>query len=157
MRQVNTMTIQSLLARLNSNHEVSMQENEGFVRIENQANGNYLVLYEEPAWYEGPEKAEYEYIVRFSTQHRHFHDLKSAIDYIMRIVEDKTLAVEFFDLSGNDCFGGDIDREKADPLTAAVLAKFGFAGANIKKCLVEIHSWSGRYDVSRMPVSMLPG
>ena len=151
------MNVQSFLIKLNSKYEVSIQENEGYVRIENKNNGNYLNIYEDIIEYEESNKFEYEYTVQFSTQHRHFNDLKTALDYIVEIVEDNILAIEFFDRKGNDRFGGDIDKQTAAHLTKSTLAKdWGYTCAYIRKFLFEIHSWSGRYDVNRMPVSMLP-
>ncbi len=111
-----------------------------------KTNGNRLLI-QRDEYYTSDDKKETftEYTVCFSTQHRHFGDLKEAIDYACGIFSDKTLALEFYDSDGRDRFGGDIKAgDGRSP--AELMRKFGYTGQYLKGGSCVIHSWSGGSD-----------
>ena len=59
---------------------------------------------------------EYEYIVCFSFQHRHFEDEDDIIAWIRKIITGNTFAIEFFNTEQR-CFGSEIDTEDLQGLT----------------------------------------
>ena len=90
-----------------------------------------------------------EYIVCFSTQHRHFEDLSDAADYVRLILNDEVLPIEFYQ-NGERRFGGDIRRTDFYNLTAEFLSKeFCHSADHISQLEYEIHSWSGKYNIER--------
>lgn len=97
-----------------------------------------------------------EYIVSFKTQHCHFeNDYEEIFEYINNIINDKSFPIEFF-LNNKDLFGGEISKEEYDNISIDSLAKhFGCSEDYILDFSYEIHSWSGKYDVNRIPISIL--
>ena len=72
---------------------------------------------------------EFEFIVYFSFQHRHFEDEDDIVEWIRKIISGSTFAIEFFD-DEQRRFGGDIDAEKLQGLTYEKLEQFtGYYGA----------------------------
>ena len=97
-----------------------------------------------------------EYIVGFSTQHRHIEEPEEAADFVREILLDEALPIEFY-LNGARRFGGDLTREEAAALTVTALAARFMLPADVLKTYdYEITSWSGRFDTGRSPVSALP-
>ena len=98
------------------------------------------------------DEAFVEYIVYFSTQHRHFEDLDDALEYVEAIIADEVLPSEFY-LNGEDCFGGEITRADFEGLSAEFLAAhYGYTVEHLSQFEYEIHSWSGRYNTERRRV-----
>ena len=97
-----------------------------------------------------------EYIITFSTEHRHFeNDFEEIGDYLNSIMNDEILPIEFF-LNGKDFFGGEISKEHFDNLSTKFLSNyFGCSKEYISKLEYEIHSWSGKYDIKKTSVSNL--
>ncbi len=92
-----------------------------------------------------------EYIVEFSTQHRHFEEdeEEEIIDYILSIMRDEVLPIEFF-CNDQRRFGGELDRKKnpcVDP--AKWLADISYDAAQHAAFTYEINSWSGRFDTGK--------
>ncbi len=72
---------------------------------------------------------EFEFIVCFSFQHRHFEDEDDIVEWIRKIISGNTFAIEFFN-DEQRRFGGEIDAEKLQELTYAKLEQFtGYYGA----------------------------
>ena len=90
---------------------------------------------------------EYEYIVCFSFQHRHFEDEDDIIAWIRKIITGNTFAIEFFN-NEQRCFGSEIDTEELQGLTYKKLEQFtGYYG--LTKLLdvadsFKIRSWDGK-------------
>ena len=97
-----------------------------------------------------------EYIISFATQHRHFdNDIEEIEYYLDSIINDNILPIEFF-ISNNDIFGGEISKELFNNLSIKKLANyFNCDEAYISSIDCEIHSWSGKYDIKRLPVKNL--
>ena len=90
-----------------------------------------------------------EYIVCFTTQHRHFEDLSDVAEYIRLILTDEVLPIEFF-LHRERRFDGDIKKTDFYRLTIEILAVYyGYSVEYLSPFEYEIHSWSGRYNVDR--------
>lgn len=90
---------------------------------------------------------EYEYIVFFSFQHRHFEDEDDIIAWIRKIITGNTFAIGFFN-NEQRCFGSEIDTEELQGLTYKKLEQFtGYYG--LTKLLdvadsFKIRSWDGK-------------
>ena len=117
--------------------------------------GAYMEIYREEYPLKDPKGEVYvEYIVYFSTQHRHIEDLSDALEYIRSILTDEVLPVEFY-LHGERRFGGEIQKSDFDSLSTEFLADyFGYSAAYISQFEYEIHSWSGKYNVERQMIKM---
>ncbi len=90
-----------------------------------------------------------EYIVCFSTQHRHLEELDEVEDYVRQILADDVLPIEFY-ARGQRCWGGEIQRADLAGLdTARLSALFGYPKEDLSRFEYEIHSWSGKFDVPR--------
>ena len=71
---------------------------------------------------------EYEFIVCFSFQHRHFEDKDDLIDWIRKIISGNTFAIEFFNNEQRH-FGGEIAAEELQDLSYEILEHFtGYYG-----------------------------
>ena len=71
---------------------------------------------------------EYEFIVCFSFQHRHFEDEDDLVDWIRNIISGNTLAIEFFNNEKRG-FGGEIAAEELQDLSYEKLEHFtGYYG-----------------------------
>lgn len=91
----------------------------------------------------------YEYIVIFTTQHRHFDDLNEVDEYVRRILTDDVLPIEFYK-DGKNKFGGELSKSEFEKLSKRFLAEeFGYTEEYISEFEYEIHSWSGKYDIVR--------
>lgn len=66
---------------------------------------------------------EFEYIVCFSFQHRHFEDKADVVSWIQKIISGKTLAIEFFNHEQR-VFGGEIDADALKELSYHKLERF---------------------------------
>ena len=87
-----------------------------------------------------------QYIVCFSTQHCHFdvNEEDEALEYILAIMEDKVLPLEFY-MDGKRRFGGEIEADDLDKLSVSFLAEWiGFSSDYLLSFDYEIHSWSGK-------------
>ena len=110
-----------------------------------------IEIFEEKYYYSvEPKDGHYvEYIVCFTTQHRHFEDLSDVADYIRLILTDEVLPIEFY-LHGERRFGGEIKKTDFYRLTIEILAGYyGYSVEYLSQFEYEIHSWSGRYNVER--------
>ena len=128
---------------------VTIHENE--LTVTNRQNGKTLTVFTKTSYDKDETDRFTEYIVEFSTQHRHFEDdeEEEIIDYILSIMLDEVLPIEFF-CNGQRRFGGEIDRKKnfgADP--AKWLADIGYDAAQHAAFTYEINSWSGRFDTGK--------
>lgn len=132
---------------------VIIRENE--LTVTNCQNGKTITIFAE-TFYDKEGSAQFsEYIVEFSTQHCHFEDdeEEEIIDYILAIMRDEVLPIEFF-CNGQRRFGGELDRKKnpcADP--AKWLSDNGIDPAQYVAFAYEINSWSGRFDSGRQNLS----
>ena len=97
-----------------------------------------------------------EFIVSFATQHCHFeNDYEEIFEYINNLICDKSFPIEFF-LDNKDILGGEISKEEYDKISIDSLANhFGCSKDYILDFSYEIHSWSGKYDVNRVPINTL--
>lgn len=66
---------------------------------------------------------EYEFIVCFSFQHRHFKDEEDVVEWIREIIDSKKLAIEFFKKEQR-CFGSEIDTAELQDLSYEKLEQF---------------------------------
>ena len=128
---------------------VTIHENE--LTVTNRQNGKTITVFEETFYDKDGAVRFSEYIVEFSTQHRHFEDdeEEEIIDYIQSIMRDEVLPIEFF-CNGQRRFGGELDRKKnsgADP--AKWLDDIGCDAAQYAAFTYEINSWSGRFDTGK--------
>ena len=128
---------------------VIIRENE--LTVTNRQNGRQIQVFRETYKSQDGTDRFTEYIVEFSTQHRHFEDdeEEEIIDYILSIMLDEVLPIEFF-CNGQRRFGGELDRKKnsgADP--AKWLTDVGCDAAQYTPLSYEINSWSGRFDTGK--------
>lgn len=90
---------------------------------------------------------EYEFIVCFSFQHRHFEDGDDLIDWIRKIISGNTFAIEFFN-NEQRRFGGEIDAEELQGLSYKKLEHFtGYYGLTKLFDVVnsfKIRSWDSK-------------
>ena len=140
-----------------SGYDVAFEIKEHELAVVNRGNGNVLSVFEEEAFSLNRKKRFVEYIVAFSTQHRHFdaEDADELLDYIRSILDDRTLPLEFYQ-DEKPRFGGEIQVEDLDLLSVSYLAnEYGFIHADLLSLEYEIHSWSGKYDTGRRRVAGL--
>lgn len=119
--------------------------------LTNTETGESIEIFEEEYDYTvDPKDGLYvEYIVCFTTQHRHFEDLSDVAEYIRLILTDEVLPIEFY-LHGERRFGGEIKKTDFYRLTIEILAGYyGYSVEYLSQFEYEIHSWSGRYNVER--------
>lgn len=90
---------------------------------------------------------EFEFIVCFSFQHRHFEEEDDIIEWIHKIISGNTFAIEFFNHEQRG-FGGEIDAEELQDLTYEKVEQFtGYSG--LTKLLdvadsFKIRGWDGK-------------
>lgn len=119
--------------------------------LTNRETGESIEIFEEEYYNSvDPKDGLYvEYIVCFSTQHRHFEDLSDVVEYIRLILTDEVLPIEFY-LHGERRFGGEIKKSDFDGLSTEFLAGYyGYSVECLSQFEYEIHSWSGRCNVER--------
>ena len=140
-----------------SDYDVTVDATEDCLTIVNKNNGNELTVFMEEYLTQDMKNHFYEYIVQFSTQHCHFEEDEEtvAIGYILSIIDDKILPLEFFS-GDNPRFGGEINIDDLDDLSVSYLSnEYGYDGDYLRQFDYEIHSWSGEYDTGRKRVSDL--
>ncbi len=128
---------------------VIIRENE--LTVTNRQNGKTITVFAETYYDKNGAERFSEYIVEFSTQHRHFEEdeEEEIIDYILSIMRDEVLPIEFF-CNDQRRFGGELDRKKnpcVDP--AKWLADISYDAAQHAAFTYEINSWSGRFDTGK--------
>ena len=128
---------------------VIIRENE--LTVTNRQNGKTITVFAETYYDKAGAVRLSEYIVEFSTQHRHFEEdeEEEIIDYILSIMRDEVLPIEFF-CNDQRRFGGELDRKKnpcVDP--AKWLADISYDAAQHAAFTYEINSWSGRFDTGK--------
>lgn len=131
-----------------TDYNVSVEVKEHELVIVNPDNGNKLHVYEEEYYSQDMTDHFVEYIVGFSTQHRHFDadDEDDILEYILVILNDKVLPFEFY-MDGNRRFGGEIEEDDLEKLSVSFLAQqYGYTSDYLMSFNYEIHSWSGKYD-----------
>ncbi len=112
--------------------------------LTNRDTGESIEIYEERYTSDN----SYEYVVCFSTQHCHFDDIDDAAEYIRLILTDEVLPIEFY-FGGKDYFGGEIRKSDYNKLNKEFLARrFGYDTEYISQFEYEVHSWSGKYNLS---------
>ena len=119
--------------------------------LTNRETRESIEIFEEEYYYSvDPKDGLYvEYIVCFTTQHRHFEDLSDVAEYIRLILTDEVLPIEFY-LHGERRFGGEIKKTDFYRLTVEFLAGYyGYSVEYLSQFEYGIHSWSGRYNVER--------
>lgn len=128
---------------------VIIRENE--LTVTNRQNGKTITVFAE-TFYDKEGSAQFsEYIVEFSTQHSHFEDdeEEEIIDYILAIMRDEVLPIEFF-CNGQRRFGGELDRKKnTDANPTNWLSDISYDAAQHAAFTYEINSWSGRFDTGK--------
>lgn len=140
-----------------SDYNVTVDATEDELTIVNKNNGNKLTVFMEEYLTQDMKDCFYEYIVQFSTQHRHFEEDEEAvvIGYILSIFDDRILPLEFYS-GDNPRFGGEINIDDLDDLSVSYLSnEYGYNGDYLRQFDYEIHSWSGKYDTGRRRVSDL--
>ena len=140
-----------------SGYDVDFESKEHELAVVNRGNGNVLSVFEEESFSLDRKERFVEYIVQFSTQHRHFdaEDADELLEYMRSILDDRTLPLEFY-LDGKPRFGGEFKAEELDRLSVSYLAdEYGFIRADLLSLDYEIHSWSGKYDTGRRRVAGL--
>ena len=128
---------------------VTIHENE--LTVTNRQNGKTITVFAETYYDKDGAVRLSEYIIEFSTQHRHFEEdeEEEIIDYILSIMRDEVLPIEFF-CNDQRRFGGELDRKKnpcVDP--AKWLADISYDAAQHAAFTYEINSWSGRFDTGK--------
>ena len=138
-------------------YDVAVSETEDRLTVTDRANGSEMVVFDESYQQsEDPSDIFTNIVVSFSTQHRHFEDVEDAAEYVLQILSDEVLPLEFY-RDGKNRFGGDIERDALPLLSQAWLAgRFMVPAEQLAAYQFEIHSWSGKYDVPRTDVSRLP-
>lgn len=141
-----------------TDYDVSVEVKDHELVIINSDNGNDLYVYKEE-YYNDEEMTDLfvEYIVEFSTQHRHFSadDEDDIIEYVLAILNDEVLPLEFYK-DGERRFGGEIYLEDLDKLSVSFLAQEHYYSTDYILSLdYEIHSWSGKYDTGLRRVADL--
>ena len=123
------------------------------VKLTNRNTGESIDVYEEAYPSCDSETDPFiEYTVYFSTQHRHFKELDNVKQYIMQLLQDEVLPIEFF-LLGKRRFGGEIKKTDYDGLTIDFFANYcGYSVDYISQFEYEIHSWSGQYNTERRKI-----
>lgn len=123
----------------------------------NPDNNNKLSVYREKYYTQDMKDCFVEYIVEFSTQHRHFSadEADEIIEYILMIISDTVLPLEFY-FDGKRRFGGEIGKDESDKLSVSFLSdRYGCSSDHLMQFDYEIHSWSGQYDTGLKHVSDL--
>ena len=145
----------SLIASLRG-YDVAISETEDELTVTDRANGSEMVVFDESYQQsEDPSDIFTNIVVSFSTQHRHFEDMEDAAEYALQLLNDEVLPLEFY-RDGQSGFGGDIERADLPRLTQAWLAeRFWLSPEELAPYEYEIHSWSGRYDIPKTPVTSL--
>ena len=145
----------TLLASLRG-YDVAVTKTEDEVVITDRANGSEMVVFDESYQQsEDPSDIFTNIVVSFSTQHRHFEDMEGAAESALQLLNDEVLPLEFY-RDGQSGFGGDIERADLPRLTQAMLAeRFWLSPETLAHYEYEIHSWSGRYDIPKTPVTSL--
>lgn len=146
----------TLIASLRG-YEVDISETEDELTVTDRANGSEMVVFDESYQQsEDPSDIFTNIVVSFSTQHRHFEDMDDATEYVLQILSDEVLPLEFY-RDGQPGFGGDIERDELPLLSQAWLAeRFLLPTEQLAAYQFEIHSWSGKYDAPCTDVSRLP-
>lgn len=115
--------------------------------LTNPENGSVITVYEDVSYTQDMKERFVEYIVCFKTQHCHFEELDDTVPYLLGIIGDEVLPIEFY-LEGKRRFGGEITKEEFRHLSLRSLAEqWGYTADILLPYQYEIHSWSGRYDV----------
>ena len=138
-------------------YNVSYEVKEHELIIVNPDNGYKLHVYEDVGYSQDMTIRYVEYIVEFSTQHRHFDaDNEDDIrEYILAILNDEVLPLEFY-MDGKRRFGGEIGADDWDKLSLSFLSQqYGYTSDYLQPFDYEIHSWSGKYDTGLRKVSEL--
>ena len=145
----------TLIASLRG-YNVAISEMEDRLTVADRANGSEMVVFDESYQQsEDPSDIFTNIVVYFSTQHRHFEDIEDAAEYVLQILNDEVLPLEFY-RDGQPGFGGDIERSELPLLSQAWLTgRFMVPKEQLAAYQFEIHSWSGKYDVLRTGVAGL--
>ena len=126
--------------------DMTIKEDEAV--LSNKDTGEKLEIYEEQYCSSDMKDVFVQYIVCFSTQHRHFDDLSEAENYIRMILTDDVLPIEFY-IDGKRKFGGEISKADFERLSIEFLAdRFGYTVDYIAQFDYEIHSWSGKNNIT---------
>lgn len=119
------------------------------VTLTNRNTGAHIDIFEDEFSIKGTEESFTEYIVEFSTQHRHLEELSEVEEYVRSILADEILPIEFY-YNGERRFGGEILQADYVQLSIEHLAKlFGYTTEYLSQFDFEVHSWSGKYDIKR--------
>lgn len=145
----------TIFEKLEKEFSVELKTNDDEASLVDPKTGVCIKVFEE-AYYSRNMKEKYvEYIVSFTTQHRHYDDLDDAMDFIRELMMDEVLAIEFYS-NGKRRFGGDITAEEYENLTVESLAKrYHCNEQQLLTFEYEIHSWSGKHDTGLRSVSEL--
>ena len=150
--EMKTETI-NIVANAVRGFNVRVTAEEGCIRIADVNGDRTIKIYVEE--YRNNATAFEEFIVCFATQHRHYEDIEDAVEFAAAILRDEVLPIEFY-MDEKACFGGDITRAELVGLSLDKLAKqFCCAPEQLIRCELEVHSWSGKYDLSRRSAAEL--
>ena len=151
------MKLFETIANAVTDYDVSVEVKEHELVIMNSDNSNKLYVYEEEYFSQDMKDRFAQCIVVFSTQHCHFdaNEDDEALEYILAIMNDKVLPLEFY-MDGKRRFGGELAEEELDNLSVSFLSKhYGYTSDYLLSFDYEIHSWSGKYDTGLRKVSEL--
>lgn len=119
------------------------------VTLTNRNTGAHIDIFEDEFSIKETEESFTEYIVEFSTQHRHLEELSEVEEYVRLILADEILPIEFY-CNNERCFGGEISKADYEQLSIEHLAElFGYITEYISQYTFEINSWSGKYNIER--------
>lgn len=119
------------------------------VVLTNRNTGVHIDIFEDKFSTKDEEESFVEYLVCFSTQHRHFEELSEVEEYIHSILADEVLPIEFY-CNGERRFGGEITKVDYDGLNIERLAElFGYTIEYLSQFEFEVNSWSGKYNIER--------
>jgi len=132
--------------------DLTVNYGDDYAVLTNPVTGAKIVISEDTCL-NGDGTAFPEYTVCFSTQHRHFSSMDKVVLYIRQILTDEILPIEFFEC-GRARFGGEIRKIDFDSISPKSLAQlFGYTSGYLSGLEIEVHSWSGKYDLKRTKVS----
>ena len=149
------MSLFDTIIRAVKPYDAETTADDNTLTVTNRQNGRQIQVFRETYKSQDGTDRFTEYIVEFSTQHSHFEDdeEEEIIDYILAIMRDEVLPIEFF-CNGQRRFGGELDRKKnTDANPTNWLSDNGIDPAQYAAFAYEINSWSGRFDSGKQNLS----
>ena len=96
-----------------------------------------------------------DYTIYFSYNHWHLNNINELLELVQQIINDEELSVQFFK-DDRESFGSGISIENYNKLSLNFLSEYyGYSKEHLLEYDIEIISWSGTYDISRIPTKEL--